>query len=196
VIALDGIVAKLSGPGANRDHGEAALTPGAAVAAIVRASPTDGTVELFFIVRADRPDDPWSGHVAFPGGRRDPEDASLLATAIRETKEEVGIDLSPDELLARLPDVPAFSRSKKGTLVVTPFVFALRRDVTIVPNVEVATTLWAPLALLASDQGKDTFELAYEGKTYQMPFIGLGPDKHRLWGMTYRMLVTLLDALA
>jgi len=169
--------------------------PRASVAAILRELPGAESAELFFIRRAEHPQDPWSGHVAFPGGRRDPEDTSLLATAIRETQEEVGITLSPDQVVARLPDVPAFSRSKKGTLVVTPFVFAVREDPTVLHNVEVATSLWVPITTLLRGEGKSSFQLDYGGQTYDMPCIYLEPGAHKLWGMTYRMLETLLDAI-
>jgi 8-oxo-dGTP pyrophosphatase MutT (NUDIX family) len=178
-----------------QDHGTAPTGPRAAVAAIVRHLPNTASAELFFIRRAEHPQDPWSGHVAFPGGRHDPEDASLLATAIRETREEVGIHLTPDQLLGRLPDLPAFSRSKKGSLVVTPFVFGIRDEPTVVPNVEVATTLWVPMTKLVNGDGRTTFKLDYAGETFDLPCIHLDPGQHRLWGMTFRMLETLLDAI-
>ena len=191
---LETIVSKLAALGG--DHGVVQEGPRAAVAAILRELPGADSAELFFIRRAEHPHDPWSGHIAFPGGRHDPGDESLLATAIRETREEVGIDLSVDHFLARLPDVPAFTRSKRANLVVTPFVFALRSDVSIVPNdVEVASTLWVPLATLARGEGKTTFELDFQGQSYNLPCIHLQPGQHRLWGMTYRMLETLLDVV-
>jgi len=191
---LDAITAKLRQ--VESDHGMATEGPTAAVAAILRELPGADSAELFFIQRALHPEDPWSGHIAFPGGRRDPEDASLLGTAIRETREEVGIDLTTTHLLGRLPDVPAFTRSKRGTtLVVTPFVFAVTGPLEVVPNVEVASTLWVPLTTLALGIGKATFELDYEGKTYELPYVHLDPGQHRLWGMTYRMLETLFDAV-
>lgn len=190
---LDPITAKLIALGA--DPGEVDPGPRAAVAAILRELPGADSPELFFIRRAEHPQDPWSGHVAFPGGRRDPEDTSLLDTAIRETREEVGIALSPADLVARLPDVPAFSRSKKGALVVTPFVFAVRRDTAVTLNAEVAATLWVPMKSLLAGVGRDSFKLDYEGVIYDMPCIHLEPGQHRLWGMTYRMLETLLDAI-
>lgn len=190
---LDEIRSKLMALGG--DHGASTDGPRAAVAAILRELPGGEGADLFFIRRAEHPADPWSGHIAFPGGRRDPEDASLVATAIRETREEVGIDLSIDDLLGRLPDISASPRGKRGSLVVTPFVFALRSDVLVVPNVEVATTLWIPLSTLVREQGKSTFELDFEGVRYDLPCIHLTPGSHRLWGMTYRMLETLLSAI-
>ncbi|MBX3204804.1 MAG: CoA pyrophosphatase [Labilithrix sp.] len=189
---LDAMIAKLAALGG--DHGVASEGPRAAVAAILRELPGADSADLFFIRRADHPTDPWSGHIAFPGGRRDPGDASLLETAIRETREEVGIDLSAGRLLGRLPDVPAFMRSNGG-LVVTPFVFALSGDVPVVPNVEVATTLWVPVTTLARGEGKSRFNFDYEGQSYDLPCMHLDPGQHRLWGLTYRMLETLLDAV-
>lgn len=193
MVRLDAIAAKLSAIG--RDHGVLPEGPRAAVAAILREPPGAEGADLFFIRRAEHPQDPWSGHIAFPGGRRDPDDASLLATAIRETREEVGIDLAPEHLLGRLPDVPAFYRADRGGLVVAPFVFAVRAEVVAVPNVEVAATLWVPLKTLARDHGRRTFQLEYEGQSYDLPCIQLDPGQHRLWGVTYRMLESLLDVV-
>jgi len=169
-------------------------TQHAAVAAIFREVPSSEAAELFFIKRAEHPKDPWSGHIAFPGGRRDPGDATLLATAMRETLEEVGIDLSRADLLGRLPDVPSFSRSKRTNLIVAPFVFAVRDDVALAPNIEVAETIWVPFRTLHEGAGKETFNYTYEGKAYDLPCIRFGPEKHLLWGMTYRMVETLLEA--
>jgi 8-oxo-dGTP pyrophosphatase MutT (NUDIX family) len=177
------------------DRGVEKVGTRAAVAAILRERPGDAGAELFFIRRAEHPDDPWSGHIAFPGGRRDPEDESLLATAIRETREEVGIELAPEQLLGRLPDVPAFSRRGTDGLVVVPFVFGIRSDVAIIPNVEVAGTLWIPLATLARGDGRSTFKLDHGGTSYEMPCIHLEPGGHRLWGLTFRMLETLLETI-
>ena len=192
---LDAVVEKLALLGSSADvaaDGEG--PPRAAVAAILR----DGSegAELFFIRRAESPRDPWSGHIAFPGGRAEPEDDSLLTTAIRETREEVGIELTRSELVARLPDTPAFKRSKRGVLLVTPFVFAKRDTVTPTLNEEVAGTLWVPLARFARGEGKGTYAFTWEDKPYELPCFRLDPGQHVLWGMTHGMLERILAALA
>ncbi|MDB5212172.1 MAG: MutT/nudix family protein [Myxococcaceae bacterium] len=168
--------------------------PRAAVAAILR----DGEegAEVLFILRAESPRDPWSGHIAFPGGRREPEDDSLLTTAIRETREEVGIELARTDLVARLPAIPAFKRSKRGVLVVTPFVFAKRDTMTPTLSAEVAGTLWVSLAKLARGEGKGTYAFTWEEKPYELPCFRLDPGQHVLWGMTHGMVVSILEALA
>lgn len=178
--------------------------PRAAVAAILRERDPQVGAELFFIRRAEHPGDPWSGHIAFPGGRREPDDARLLDTAIRETREEVGLDLARAELLARLPDLPAMGRARRTNLVVAPFVFALGEEQPVVPNAEVAETLWVPLARLLAGEGRGTFSYAYDGKLWELPcyrleLLGAGTAGTRetvLWGMTLRMLETMFEALS
>lgn len=192
---LESILDKLAGLTKDEAPVSPEEGPRAAVAAILREGPAASGPELFFIQRAEHPEDPWSGHIAFPGGRRDPGDVSLLATAIRETREEVGVDLEHATLVGRLPDVPAFSRSKRGRLVVTPWVFAMRGEQEVVPNREVQTTLWVPVASLARGEGKGTYAFTYEEKPYDLPCFRLEPGQKVLWGMTYRMVETLLDAL-
>jgi len=195
VYRLEAIVEKLATIGSAADLPvQSDDSPRAAVASILREGPEGA--EVFFIRRAESPKDPWSGHIAFPGGRHEPEDASLRVTAIRETREEVGIDLARAELVARLPDVPAFIRSKRGRVVVTPFVFAMREEVAPTLNYEVAGTLWVPLASFARGDGKGTYAFTWEDKPYELPCYRLEPDKHVLWGMTHRMLESMLEALA
>src|SRR5262245_51874152 len=93
----------------------------AAVAVILHDG--DEGVETLFIHRAVRAGDVWSGQIAFPGGRREPSDTDLLATAIRETREEVGVDLSAAERLGVLDDLHPRT-PVLPPVVVRPFVFA------------------------------------------------------------------------
>jgi 8-oxo-dGTP pyrophosphatase MutT (NUDIX family) len=165
----------------------------AAVAAILRAR--DGAdAEILLIRRAVNPGDPWSGHMAFPGGRRDPDDASLLATAIRETREEVGLDLAiHGDVLARLPDVAAIAKGKRIGMNIAAFVFALRHEgeALLAPNDEVAETVWAPLGPLARGERAGVYPYRYEGIDLELPSIDVGG--RIVWGLTHKMLSALFD---
>lgn len=164
----------------------------AAVAAILR--PAGVASEVLLIRRADNPGDPWSGHMAFPGGRAEPEDPDLVATAIRETREEVGLSLSEHaELLGRLDDLRAIGRRGPTGLVIRPFVFALRADVTPTLNAEVAEVLWAPLSPLARGEVDTTRPYTHQGQTLEFPAYDV--DGRLVWGLTYRMLQNLFEAL-
>ena len=171
----------------------------AAVAAVLRDG-RDGRdghgAEILFIRRAEHPHDPWSGHMAFPGGRHDATDADLLATAVRETLEEVGLDLrAHGTLLARLPDQPAIARSRRIDMVITPYVFALGDGAAaLAPDpAEVAEALWTPLAPLLRDEGAARFAYVHEGRELQLPCFDIGG--RIVWGLTHAMLGQLLAAL-
>jgi len=165
----------------------------AAVAVVLRPGP-DGA-EFVAIRRAERPNDPWSGHMALPGGRQSSSDADLFATAARETFEEVGIDLRRDgELLGHLDDLQAIGRGRLLDLVIRPVVCAVTGPVTLHPDpTEVHTALWVPLASLrrAEVQGRHRSELG--GQALDHPaFVYQG---HTIWGLTYRILSGLLAVL-
>jgi 8-oxo-dGTP pyrophosphatase MutT (NUDIX family) len=167
--------------------------PGAAVAAVLR--PGSAGAEALLIRRAERAGDPWSGHMAFPGGRRDAGDADLYATAVRETREEVGLDLDAHgTLLGRLEDLPAVAKAKRIGLTITPFVFALTHEVALTFDaVEVADALWAPLGPLARGESADTFPYSVEGRTVELPCWRV--EGRVVWGLTYRMLQSLFEVL-
>lgn len=166
----------------------------AAVAAILREGQGGSDAEILFIRRAEHPQDPWSGHMAFPGGRHEPADPTLLHTAIRETREEVGLDLEAHgTVLLQLPSVPATARARITDLTVTPFVFAVSRWETILADSEVAETIWAPLGPLARGETAETFDYEHAGVTYNLPSHRVG--ERTVWGLTYRMLHAFFDVL-
>jgi 8-oxo-dGTP pyrophosphatase MutT (NUDIX family) len=165
----------------------------AAVAAILREG-REGA-EVLLIRRAERASDPWSGHMAFPGGRRDEVDADLYETAVRETREEVGIDLDAHgTLLGRLADLEAVARARRTGLMITPFVFALARDVPLTFDAdEVAEALWVAVAPLARGEGAGTVAYERDGVAVELPCWHV--EGRVVWGLTYRMLQTLFEAL-
>lgn len=161
----------------------------AAVAAILRDG-GEGELECLFIRRAERPSDPWSGHMAFPGGRHEPRDRDLLATAIRETREEIGIDLPASaELIGRLDDVIPGSARGLTSLVVSPFVWRLHTPAELVPSgVEVDEIHWAALAPMMRGERDTTFPYTWRGQPMELPGYRVG--ERIVWGMTHRMLQT------
>jgi 8-oxo-dGTP pyrophosphatase MutT (NUDIX family) len=165
----------------------------AAVAAVLRDRA--GEAEVLLIRRARKASDPWSGHMAFPGGRQDPSDHDLLHTAVRETKEEVGLELLPErQLLGRLDDLPAIVRGDRVGLVIAPFVFAIDSDPVLVPRAEeVDEVVWAELSALARGALDAKYGYEFEGRTVELPSYDVGG--RIVWGMTHRMLGALLAAL-
>ena len=161
----------------------------ASVALVVRPGETD--LELLLIKRATVLGDPWSGHMALPGGRRSAHDATSLDTALRETREEVGLDLAHDgRCLGRLDDVQP--RSGAPRIVVSPFVFSAPADSTVQLNHEVALALWIPVSHL-SDPGSATEYLHALSGGASLRFPAIGYAEHVIWGITHRIIEQFLE---
>lgn len=161
----------------------------AAVAMIIRATTP---LEMLLIKRATYEGDPWSGHMALPGGRWEPNDAGLLETSIRETLEETGIDLGAvGTPLGRLPDVnPASPRLP--ILRIAPFVFGVPYDAGIVtPNHEVETAHWIPIDRLRDPETSTEVRIHFSGFSKTFPSYAVG-DEH-VWGLTHRILTAFLE---
>ena len=162
--------------------------PRAAVAAILRDAGAGPDVLL--IERARHPEDPWSGHMAFPGGRVDRGDADPRAAAERETQEEVGLSLASAELLGRLDDLEGRHAGRPLSLVISAWVYHVREPEPLVPNYEVEAALWVPLARLADPTSRVEYPTAIGG----FPGILVGePDRHVVWGLTYRFFEILFE---
>ncbi len=153
----------------------------------------DGGLDILFIRRAEYPGDPWSGQIAFPGGRREPEDDTLRETAIRETQEEVGLDLLGGGLvLGTLDELHPISPALPP-IVVRPYVFATDATAELHPSDEVAAAFWAPLDALRAPDATFEATVAVRGTELRVP--GLRHLEYVIWGMTERIFRDLLGRL-
>ena len=157
----------------------------AAVAVVL--GPTLGGLQLLFIERAHHPDDPWSGHIAFPGGRIEASDPSSRAAAERETLEEVGLDLAGADYWGRLDDLTV----SMLPVVVSGFVYRLEAPADLVLSQEVGSAFWAGVEQLR-DPGNRT-QYWHRGEERAFPALDLlGPGRPLLWGLTFRIVRQLV----
>jgi len=150
-------------------------------------------LDILLIQRADREGDPWSGQIALPGGRRSAEDATLQDTAVRETLEETGLDLSAhglvlgtlDELRPRTPVLPP--------IIVTPYVFVASGDQSLRISDELADAFWVPWSTFEDPTRLDEATVQVRGASWKVTSYLVG--ERVVWGMTERMLRQLATRL-
>lgn len=160
----------------------------AAVALILRAS---DSLEVLLIKRAVFENDPWSGHMALPGGREEQEDDSLTETARRETREETGLVLDPKALLGQLPAVSAQS-ARIPRFHISPFVFGVPGHAEAwVASREVDTLFWVPVSRLTDPSVRTTVRIPLVGSTREFPALEI--EGQTVWGLTYRILNRFLE---
>lgn len=160
----------------------------AAVAVVLRPAPDDDC-ELLLIRRATREGDPWSGQIGLPGGNRSRDDASLVETALRETSEELGLDLrvagvrigALDELRPRIATLPP--------MIVTPFVWRIDTAPSLLMSDEVAEYRWIPLGELFAPGAR--VQASVEARNIRMRVEAYQSGDFTIWGMTERILATL-----
>ncbi len=150
--------------------------------------PSSDDVEVLFVKRKDDHNDPWSGQIALPGGRRKSSDSSILETAVRETFEEVGILLDPKSMvLGALPDVWSL---RNPDIVVTPFVALLEEKRPLKLSPELSSYFWAPIKGLKNDDVKVTLRNG-ETRTVKAYIYG----EYVIWGLTARIIDSFLKIL-
>ena len=151
--------------------------------------------EVLFIERAQRAGDPWSGQMAFPGGRVERADADARAAAERETFEEVGLSLVLAESLGRLDDLEGRHAGRPAELVVSAFVYRVDQAGPLLANQEVEDALWVPLARLLDPVHHVDYEYHLApGATWPGIVVGQ-PDRHVVWGLTYRFVERFFDLM-
>lgn len=149
---------------------------------------------ILLIKRAEHEADPWSGHMAFPGGRCEKFDKNGLETAKREMAEEVGFDIDhPEEqqnfagkVIGRLSDVKTTRRVTRRTMVVSPYVFTVSSQPGLQPNYEVAETVWVPFSYFADTNNRDTYSFEHQGRQIEMPCYRY--EGRVIWGLTLTMI--------
>ncbi|MFT7463319.1 MAG: 8-oxo-dGTP pyrophosphatase MutT (NUDIX family) [Pseudohongiellaceae bacterium] len=161
----------------------------AAVAAVFALH--QGQPEVLMMRRSEHPADPWSGHVSFPGGRYETDDGDLLTTALRETHEELGLDLGHHgELLTNLTPVQAVALGVIQSMDITPFVFELVGQPKLVVGHEAQEAFWLPLLPLIDGALDTTYAFRKGSTTRQLP--AWDYEGRVIWGLTYRMLCDVL----
>lgn len=161
----------------------------AAIAVIL--SEREMSLDVLLIERAIREGDPWSGHMALPGGHAERADADLSATAERETLEEVGLDLhAVGERLGRLSDSAPV---RPIPVAVRPFVYLLEGRPALRLSSEVTQALWVPIAPLLAGQQRTTFGVTRGGQSLKFPAWDIAG--HVVWGLTYRVLDELFQRM-
>jgi 8-oxo-dGTP pyrophosphatase MutT (NUDIX family) len=151
-------------------------------------------LRLCAIRRAEHPLDPWSGHMALPGGRADPADPHPRAVAERETWEEVGLILAGEHFLGQMSDVLVRLGGGDRRMILSPFVYFLGEELLpFTPSDEVAEAYWIPLAHLWDPRNASHLEWERSGNRLLYPAIRFG--EHAIWGVTFRVLTLFSDLL-
>ncbi|MCY3860046.1 MAG: CoA pyrophosphatase [Gammaproteobacteria bacterium] len=164
----------------------------AAVAVVLHQS-CDQT-QVLFIKRATVSGDPWSGHMAFPGGHKDDSDRDLVAAAVRETEEEIGLNLLDSQYIGPLSHQRAAPRGRTIDMLVAPHVFVADAIPDLSLNHEVDEVVWGSFNEMFKGQNHDVEFRAIADA--QVPFNGYRIERrHFVWGLTYRTLQTLFSAV-
>ena len=150
--------------------------------------------EMLMIQRAVREGDPWSGHMGFPGGRKDASDATDVACAKRETREEIGFDLDTyGELICQLSDVNTGWRADRPEMLVAPFIFKVDSTPDFELNHEVDDTLWVPLSFLLDDANRSRHQWDWRGEVLESDAFTY--DNRLIWGLSLMMIDEPLEII-
>ncbi|MEM1448653.1 MAG: CoA pyrophosphatase [Planctomycetota bacterium] len=166
----------------------------AAVALLLRGASFD-ELEVLLMKRAEREGDRWSGQISLPGGHEEDDDEDLVATARRESREEVGVDPGAEDarLFGSMPSIQARARGARIALYITPVVFHRTEPESPTLGPEAAEAFWLPLGRIRTGELDRPYRYEHEGVIHRLPswdFRG-----HTIWGMTHGILSRFTNAL-
>ena len=151
--------------------------------------------EILMIQRAVREGDPWSGHMGFPGGRKDATDVTDVDCAKRETREEISFDLDTHgELVCQLSDVNTGWRADRPEMLVAPFIFKVDSTPSFALNHEVDDTLWVPLNFLLDDANRGRHQWDWRGEVLESDAFTY--EGRLIWGLSLMMIDELLEIIS
>ena len=181
----------LERPGKRSLEGEHLHLPSASVCVIIKNDSTTAEPVALLLRRRVVLSDPWSGDMAFPGGRSRHDDRDAFSTALREVQEETGIDLTSCTMLGTLDDVVPGNVK----LRVTPFVAIAPENTNIsLDGDEIVDYIWIPVGFFLNDANISPNTIERFGRRFEVTsFNYLG--KHVIWGMTFRILQDLASRL-
>jgi 8-oxo-dGTP pyrophosphatase MutT (NUDIX family) len=174
---------------------EAGRVKQAAVTLLLREAP--GAAEVLIIKRAEFEGDPWSGHLALPGGRAEAQDDDLLATAARETREEIGIELldmdgARERFIGQLPLI-APRNPGLPKIEITPLVALAPPNLTMQLSNEVESAFWVSINQLKREGTSAIYFLRYQDLIIKRP--AYPTESGLIWGITERILTSFLELL-
>lgn len=157
----------------------------AAVAMLLKIRDED--LNVLLVKRVENCADPWSGQMAFPGGKRDRKDQSLMQTIIRETFEETSVNLQTHSCF--LGTLKATHSKPKPDLKILPFVILVEHEQAVrLSEKELAGYFWIPLQDIIQGEGKTQLCIG------RVPAYIIGPLV--IWGLTYRIIKDFVKTVA
>ena len=148
----------------------------------------DAQKRILMIQRAEHPNDPWSGHMGFPGGGFETSDKTLQTTVQRECEEEIGLSLEKSA-----QKLGVLNRMNHPRICIDAFVYAIEEEPVLVPNEEVAGIFWIPLHELDSSKNRGSISHRFQGKQQDFPAIHLDDIPVPIWGISVGFIDQLLS---
>lgn len=181
----------LESPGCRLLDDNGVQLPSASICIILKNDKASSEPVVLMVKRRAIQSDPWSGDMAFPGGRRRKDDRDSYETVAREVSEETGIDLRNCTMLGTLDDVKPNSIQMR----VTPFVAIATENTDVnLDGYEIVEYVWLPVQFFLNGSNLSTHTIERFGKKIEVTSLKY-LEKYVIWGMSLRILNDLASRL-